>query len=81
MLLTIFAATLAAVVIVVALASIGRRTLSRFSDENERLWLVVRGFHQDLVAYANSVGLTKPPSTRCRCALLLLKLHRARALG
>ncbi len=56
MLVTILATIVAIVVLLAVLAFIGRRTLGRYYSENERLFVVVRDFHQDLVTYANSQG-------------------------
>lgn len=56
MLLTVLASTVAIVIILAVLALIGRRTLTRRYRENERLFVVVSDFHQDLVTYANSQG-------------------------
>lgn len=56
MLLTVLATVVAIVIILAVLAFIGRRTLNRYYSENERLFVVVRDFHQDLVTYANSRG-------------------------
>ncbi len=56
MLLTLLVGLIIAIVILASLAIFGRVSLARAIAENDRLGLLVRNFHEDLVAYANSNG-------------------------
>lgn len=72
MLLTILTTGFAIIIILAVLAFIGRRTLNRYSSENERQFAVVADFHQDLVTYANSQGSDQ-------AAFRALSMHTAAA--
>ncbi len=56
MLLTVAATAVVIITVLAMLAFIGRRTLDSYYRENERLFILVRDFHQDLVTYTNSRG-------------------------